>query len=88
VLLAQLGLHEMMVLELVLRRTLGDTGVSQRDYHSRALSCYRRIPIIRRSSVFLIDLLPIIETLLNKNGISLVRIDLWTTSANHEERDL
>jgi hypothetical protein len=29
VLLAQFGLHEMMVLELVLRRTLGDTGVSQ-----------------------------------------------------------
>jgi hypothetical protein len=28
VLLAQFGLHEMMVLELVLRRTLGDTGVS------------------------------------------------------------
>jgi hypothetical protein len=26
VLLAQFGLHEMMVLELVLRRTLGDTG--------------------------------------------------------------
>jgi hypothetical protein len=29
-LLAQFCLHEMMVLELVLRRTLSDTGVSQR----------------------------------------------------------
>jgi hypothetical protein len=28
-LLAQIFLHEMMVLELVLRRTLSDTGVSQ-----------------------------------------------------------
>jgi hypothetical protein len=28
-LLAQFDLHEMMTLELVLRRTLGDTGVSQ-----------------------------------------------------------
>jgi hypothetical protein len=29
VLHAQFGLHEMMALELVLRRTLGDTRVSQ-----------------------------------------------------------
>jgi hypothetical protein len=30
VLFAQFGLHEMMVLELALRKALGDTGVSQR----------------------------------------------------------
>jgi hypothetical protein len=30
VLHAQFGLHGMMALELALRRTLGDTGVSQR----------------------------------------------------------
>jgi hypothetical protein len=30
VLLAQFGLYEMMILELVLKRTLGETGVSQK----------------------------------------------------------